>query len=214
MLGTEACPNGETISLENGVFKERPKTVGIKFRCINCDSRSRSKEFLWHNFLDADASQGWCAANNCLKPLWEGTKFCRVHFLRWKPEDFALDQQSIVELKRLFSLAASEKWLPVSKIAKVMKKEISNQKALPPARLVNIDLEFSFNRREVYQIGLAGVDGTRVLDCLPKYSKPSAARSSSSSAPITFCQRMLGKKFKLMPTIHGTLDSKGVVTEA
>jgi hypothetical protein len=136
-----------------------------------------------------------------------------MHFLEWKPEDLALDQQSIVELKRLFSQAASEQWLPVSKIAKVMKKETSEQNALPLARLVNIDLEFSFTHSEVFQVGLADIDGKCVLDCLPKYSKPPAARSSSSPAPLSFHQRMFGKKFKIMPSIHGTLDSKGVLAK-
>lgn len=94
-----------------------------------------------------------------------------------------------------------------------MKKETSEQKALPPALLVNIDLELSFTDREVLQIGLADMDGECVLDCLPKYSKPPAARSSSSPVPLYFQQRMFGKKFKLMLSIHGTLDSKGVLAQ-
>lgn len=213
VLGTEACPNKATISLENGVFRERAGGVGIKFRCIKCNSRYLFKKFLWHNFLEADARQELCAAKGCLKPLWEGTKFCEVHFREWEPEDFAVDQQSMVELKSLFSLAASKKWRPVSNLAEVMKKAISTQTTLPPAYLVNIDLEFSMDRRQVYQIGLAGVDGTRLLDCRPKYSKPPPAPSWSSSGPLGFSQMKWGRKLELMPTMHGSLDAKGVVAK-
>lgn len=67
ILGLEVYPNGATISLENGVFNERLKIVGIKFRCITCDSRYRFKEFLWHNFLDADGVPLKIASSHCGK---------------------------------------------------------------------------------------------------------------------------------------------------
>jgi hypothetical protein len=58
--------------------------------------------------VDVEPGQQQRSHGSCLKPVWEGTKFCQDHFLEWAPEDFAAGKFTMEELRRLFSLAASE----------------------------------------------------------------------------------------------------------
>ncbi|KAJ6126755.1 hypothetical protein N7523_002367 [Penicillium sp. IBT 18751x] len=124
------------------------------------------------------------------------------------------DQSAMNELRKLFEEAASEQWFPAAKItAEVIKVMESDGKAnIPASEMVNIDLKADIFSREVLQIGLADLEGAKVLDCLTKYGEAIIAPSSSHLiAPATWRQMMYKKKVRAFFTHDGTLDAKGVV---
>jgi hypothetical protein len=160
------CPNGATISFETGVVYKRERRsiqhIGYKTRCASCHGRFKFNEFLRTSFLEADAGQKVCSHKSCVKPTWEGSKFCRAHFLSWTPDLLGEDTIAMAELRNLFSKAATEQWLPTSPtMAKIMKRVGFDGTDLPASEIVNIDLEFSICSREVLQIGLADLESRR-----------------------------------------------------
>ncbi|KAJ5168065.1 uncharacterized protein N7482_003659 [Penicillium canariense] len=217
VLGTQVCPNSTIISFETGVlFRNRHRTrrIGINIRCKSCHGRFIFNEFLRTNYLEADADQKTCSHKSCLNPVWEGSKFRRDHYLQWTPDLFCEEKPAMDELRTLFDKAASEQWFPDTKImAKVIERVETDGKAnIPASEIVNIDLEFGLFSREVLQIGLANLEGARVLDCLTRYSEEIIAPSTSQlSGPATWPQKKHKDMVKAFFTQDGTLDAKGVV---
>lgn len=216
MLGTQVCPHSAIISFETGVFyRVRVKDhIGLKSRCAPCNGRFRFNEFLRRNFLEKDAKQRFCGNKRCISTVWEGSKYCKKHFLSWTPDLLGQDETAMKELKMLFVKAASKQWYPESKIiAEVMTRMESDDKVkIPASEVVNIDLETNISSHEVLQVGLADLEGAKVLDCLTKYSEGiTAPPSSSLSAPLTWRQRAWKKKVRAYCTQDGTLGAKGVV---
>lgn len=129
-------------------------------------------EFLRTHYLEANADQKGCCNQSCVNLPWEGSKFCREHYLSWTPDLLGEDKIAIDELKTLFKKAASVQWFPVRGImANVIKRVESRSTDIPASEIVNIDLEFGIHSHDVYQIGLANLGGATELDCHTRYSK-------------------------------------------
>lgn len=153
MLGTQVCPNSAIISFETGIsfYRERSiQHVGLRSRYTSCNARFKFNEYLRLHFLEADADHKTYRHKNCLGALWEGSKYCKKHFLPWTP-DLGENETAMKELRSLFVKAASEQWYPESKImAEVMTRMEPDSKAnIPASEVVNIDLETTFSSREV-----------------------------------------------------------------
>ncbi|CAI7677214.1 unnamed protein product [Penicillium discolor] len=149
------------------------KHIGLRSRYTPCNARFKFNEYLRLHFLEADADQKTCRHKNCLGALWEGSKYCKKHFLSWTPDLLGENETAMKELRSFFVKAASGQWYPESKImAEVMTRMEPDSKAsVPASEVVNIDLEATFSSREVLLIGLADLEGAKVLDCLTKYGE-------------------------------------------
>lgn len=111
------------------------------------------------------------------------------------------------ELRSMFEEAASEQWFP--NIKRMESDGVANIRA---SEIVTIDLETTFCSQEVLQIGLADLEGAKVLDCLTKYGEGIIAPSSSPlPAPATWQQKRHKERVRAFFTQDGTLDAKGVV---
>lgn len=87
VLGTQVCPHSAIISFETGVFfrKHSKDYIGLKTRCAPCNGRFIFNGFLRRHSLEANARQGFCDNKHCINSPWEGSKFCKKHFLTWTP---------------------------------------------------------------------------------------------------------------------------------
>ncbi|KAJ5203235.1 Threonyl/alanyl tRNA synthetase SAD [Penicillium cf. viridicatum] len=115
----------------------------------------------------------------------EGSKYCKKHFVTWKPSPPGEEE-----------------------------RRIESQPKIPASEVVNIDIEFTVFSREVLQIGLADMEGNKVLDCLTQYSEGVLAPSFSENhlpVPPTSQQRAQKQKIKAYFTQDGTLNAKEVV---
>jgi hypothetical protein len=118
----------------------------------------------------------------------------------------------MAEHRKMFEKAASEQWFPVAEImAKVIKRVESHSTDIPASEIVNIDLEFG-PYSKVLQIGLADLEGARVIDCLTRYSEGVIAPSSSRLlVQASYQLKRFEKKVRALPSRHGTLDANRVV---
>lgn len=169
-------------------------------------------EFLRCHRLEVNAKQQFCDNKRCLNSPWEGSKFCKKHFLTWVPGPPSKDEMKV--LRNLFAKAASVQWYPETRImAEVIRRMGSDSKTkIPASEVVSIDLEFTIQTREVLQIGLADLEEAKVLDCLTEYSEGIIVPSSSPRAvPLNPRQRAFEKKVRAYFTKDGKLDAKNVV---
>lgn len=213
VLGTQVCPRSAIISFETGAFYRvhASNHIGLKCRCAPCNGRFIFNEFLRRNFLERDAQQIFCSNQHCISTVWEGSKFCRKHFLTWKPGLPGEEERK--ELKALFEEASLVQWHPETDAMAEVMKRIEGQPKVPASQVANIDLEFTFFSREVLQIGIADMEGNNVLDCLPRYGEGIVAPSSKNHlpAPPTWGQLAQKQKIQAYFTQDGTLDAQGVV---
>lgn len=98
-------------------------------------------------------------------------------------------------------------------MAEVIRRVESDSKAkILASEMVNIDMEANNSSHEVFQIGLADLEGEKVLDCLTIYSEGIIAPSSPS--PYTLpdqWQQAHEEKVRAYSTENGKLDAKEVV---
>lgn len=214
VLGTQVCPHSAIISFETGVFfrKHSKDYIGLKTRCAPCNGRFIFNGFLRRHSLEANARQGFCDNKHCINSPWEGSKFCKKHFLTWTPGPPG--KEELKALRSLFAKAASVQWYPQTRImAEVTRKVESKRKGkVRASEVVSIDLEFTFKAKEVLQIGLADLEEAKVLDCLTKYSEGIIVPSSSLFAVLLNPQqRAFEKKVGAYFTQDGKLDANEVV---
>ncbi|CAI7599446.1 unnamed protein product [Penicillium viridicatum] len=207
VLGTQVCPHSAIISFETGVFyRNRSRDhIGLKCRCAPCNGRFMFNEFLRRHSLEKDAKQGFCSNKHCISSPWEGSKFCKKHFLTWVPGLPSKDELKV--LRSLFAKAASVQWYPDSNImAELMTRMESDSKAkIPASEVVSIDLECIIQTGEVLQIGLADLEEAKVLDCLTGYSEGLIVPSLNPR------QQAYQKKVRAYFTHDGKLGAKKVV---
>ncbi|KAJ5972043.1 uncharacterized protein N7479_001961 [Penicillium vulpinum] len=214
VVGTQVCQNNTTITFDTGVFHRVRllNHIGLKTRCAPCDARFRFNEFLRNFLLGAEDGQQICSHESCINSVWEGSKFCKEHFRNLKIDPLLFPRAEQEVLRALFKEAASVQWHPKTEaMAKILRMK-SGKSTIPASQVVNIDLEFGWGSREVYQIGLADLEARKVLDCLTKYGEGVVAPSSSPlPAPPTWAQLQYEQKVKGYYTQDGTLCAKQVV---
>jgi hypothetical protein len=153
-----------------------------------------------------------CSNKSCFKSVWEGTKLCHNHFLKWTPDLIGQDETAMNELLSLFEKATSEQWRPKTESMAEIIKSMESKGNILASEVVNIDLEFGVRSREVLQIGLADLQGKGVLDCLTRYSEGIIAPSSSRLAtPATRPLMNYERNVRRFPTQNGSLNAKEIV---
>ncbi|KAJ5725420.1 uncharacterized protein N7483_006777 [Penicillium malachiteum] len=178
VLGTEVCPNNTTISSATGLLTRNHGRVHPRIRCALCQARKNFNKVLLTQDLKAEPGQESC--EHCLKPLWEGIRYCKDHMRSWAPETPSLCEASMVKVRDLFLKAASEQWSPKSgPMASILKKVKFDENAT--SDLLHIDLEFSTRSHKVYQIGISDSKGAKKLNCMPIYSKGVTTKLPSRS---------------------------------
>lgn len=119
-----------------------------------------------------NAKQRFCGNKHCINTVWEGSKYCKKHFLTWKPGLSGEEERK--KIKSLFEKASLVQRHPETEAMAEILRRIESQPKIPAAEVVNIDIEFTFFSQEVLQIGLADTKKNKVLDCFPRYSEGQA----------------------------------------